>query len=219
MQYKNIIWDWNGTIVNDAPLFVDTMNVLLKQNSLPSICLVDYKKKFCFPIEKYWRALGFRFNQKTFNTFNKLFISLYKEKMFSPPLQPDIVSVFRELQNLKIRQFVLSASEQSLLEGAIVYYQIDSFFAGIYGVDNLNAFGKEAFGKKLIEDHSINPKETIVVGDTAYDYRVASSLGCRCVLVSFGHFEYSRLLFKDCITLHSVDELRTLLLPNKKTIV
>ena len=130
MQYKNIIWDWNGTIVNDAPLFVDTMNVLLKKNNLPLICLSDYKKKFCFPIEKYWRSLGFRFNQKTFNGLNKHFISLYKEKMFSPPLQPNIVSVFQELKNLKIKQFVLSASEQSLLQKSVVYYKITGFFSG-----------------------------------------------------------------------------------------
>ena len=31
MLIKNIIWDWNGTIVNDAPLFANTMNVLLKE--------------------------------------------------------------------------------------------------------------------------------------------------------------------------------------------
>ena len=123
MKYKNILWDWNGTIVNDAPLFVETMNVLLKQKGLPSICLADYKKTFCFPIEKYWRALGFRFNKKTFAKLNKQFISLYKKRMFSPLLQPGIVSVFKELQSLKIRQFVLSASEDLLLQQAIVYYQ------------------------------------------------------------------------------------------------
>ena len=95
-------------------------------------------------------------------------------------------------------------------------HQIDSFFSGTSGVDNLNAVGKEAFGKKLIAFYSIDPKETLVVGDTAYDYRVASALGCRCVLVSFGHFEYSRLLFKDCLTLRSVDELRRFLLSDKK---
>jgi len=217
MKYKNIIWDWNGTIVNDAPLFVDTMNILLKQNNLPCISLSDYKNSFCFPIEKYWEALGFRFNQKTFNTLNKRFISLYKKRMFSPLLQPNIVSVFKDLNKLKIKQFVLSASEQSLLKKSIIYYQVGGVFSGIYGVDNLNAVGKEVVGKKLLEAHSINPQETVVVGDTAYDYRVASALGCHCVLVSFGHFKYSRLLFKGCATLRSVGELRSFLFSNKKT--
>jgi len=211
MQYKNIIWDWNGTIVNDAPLFVKTMNVLLKRNNLPLISLSDYKKNFCFPIEKYWRFLGFKFDQKTFNKFNGFFISLYKEKMFSPSLQPNIVSVFQELQNLKIKQFILSASEQSLLQKAVKHYKVSSFFSGVYGVDNLNAVGKESVGENLINNHSLNLKETILVGDTAYDYRVASKLGCACVLVSFGHFKYSRLLFKNCTVIKSVDKLRTFL--------
>ena len=102
------------------------------------------------------------------------------------------------------------------MKKSIIYYQIGGVFSGIYGVDNLNAVGKEVVGKKLLEAHSINPQETVVVGDTAYDYRVASALGCHCVLVSFGHFEYSRLLFKGCTTLRSVGELRSFLFFNKK---
>ena len=33
MKYKNIIWDWNGTIVDDAYLFVDIMNKTLDKYS------------------------------------------------------------------------------------------------------------------------------------------------------------------------------------------
>ena len=47
---KHIIWDWNGTIVNDAPLFVDIMNKSLSAASLPNITLNDYKNLFVFPI-------------------------------------------------------------------------------------------------------------------------------------------------------------------------
>ena len=44
-QIKNIIWDWNGTIVNDAFLFVEIMNGVLKKEGLPLISLEDYKNK------------------------------------------------------------------------------------------------------------------------------------------------------------------------------
>ena len=42
MKYKNIIWDWNGTIVDDAFLFVDIMNKTLQKHNLPLINLKEY---------------------------------------------------------------------------------------------------------------------------------------------------------------------------------
>jgi len=35
MKIKNIIWDWNGTIVDDAWVFVEIMNRVLKREGLP----------------------------------------------------------------------------------------------------------------------------------------------------------------------------------------
>ena len=62
---KNIIWDWNGTIVNDASVFVVVMNTVLSRRGLKKISLSDYKQNFCFPIKKYWRFLGFKFNDSS----------------------------------------------------------------------------------------------------------------------------------------------------------
>ena len=34
-KYTNIIWDWNGTLLDDAWLCVDVMNGMLKEHGLP----------------------------------------------------------------------------------------------------------------------------------------------------------------------------------------
>jgi len=45
-----VVWDWNGTLVDDAFIFVDIMNGYLSEFSLPPISLSDYKNNFCFPV-------------------------------------------------------------------------------------------------------------------------------------------------------------------------
>ena len=65
MVIKNIIWDWNGTIVDDAWVFVAIMNSLLKKGGLPQTDLQYYRKNFCFPIQDYWKGLGFKFTEKS----------------------------------------------------------------------------------------------------------------------------------------------------------
>ena len=50
--------------------------------------------------------------------------------------------------------------------------------------------------------------ETLFIGDTEYDYKVASSLGCEVVLVSHGHINHSRLLQTGETVVRSVKELK-----------
>ena len=48
---KYIIFDWNGTLIDDAHVFVDVLNVLLKRRRLGVINLHRYRELFCFPIK------------------------------------------------------------------------------------------------------------------------------------------------------------------------
>ena len=85
---KNVIvfWDWNGTIVDDSFVFVDILNCLLKENSLPEISLKQYRESFCFPIDVFYKKINLYKNKSFFNPLNKRFATLYKEKMYLPGL-------------------------------------------------------------------------------------------------------------------------------------
>tara|TARA_Y100001970_G_scaffold97144_1_gene122293 strand:+ start:9397 stop:10044 length:648 start_codon:yes stop_codon:yes gene_type:complete len=205
-KIKNIVWDWNGTIVNDAGLFVDVMNGLLKEKNLPCTTLNFYKKNFCFPIEKYWKSLGFSFTKQEFDFLNNFFISEYKKRMFEPPLHKGITDLFL-LMGKKNKQFVLSASEQGLLNSSINFYKLKSFFSDCLGVNNLNARGKIDLGKKLFQKHNLKNKETLFVGDTEHDKEVADSLGSKIVLIAHGHVSFQRLKETKASVVRSVSEL------------
>jgi len=207
MAIKNIIWDWNGTIIDDAYLFVEIMNKTLRKHRLPEISIIDYKNKFCFPIKKYWNLLGFRFDDALFNIMNKEFLLLYQQKMHEPLLQKNILLALQIFKKRGFEQFVLSASEHLVLNQLVSQYKIAHYFADILGVENLNALGKEELGNSLMKKHMLSPNESLIVGDTEYDFRVAKTLGCRCVLVSCGHFSKERLLDSGADVVDSIDEL------------
>ena len=52
-----IFWDWNGTIVDDAFLFVKIMNSFLREKKLPLIDIKQYKSFFGFPLIQYYKKL------------------------------------------------------------------------------------------------------------------------------------------------------------------
>ncbi len=207
MNIKNIIWDWNGTIVDDAWVFVSVMNKLLYKQGLPQTNLKHYRKNFCFPIQDYWRGLGFKFTEDVFNKLNAKFIKQYEKKMFLPSLHMGLLDLFKTINEKKIQQFVLSASENSLLKQSIKHYGLQGFFKGVFGVDNLNAVGKESVGRELVSKYQLNLSHTLLIGDTEYDFRVAKKLGCSVLLVSYGHINHQRLLQTGVSVVSSVEQV------------
>ena len=77
MKFKHVIWDWNGTLVDDTWLFVDIMNGVLKDRNLNGITLQDYRNVFDFPVEDYYLKLGFNFSEEAFKTAGLDFIKIY----------------------------------------------------------------------------------------------------------------------------------------------
>ncbi len=59
MKYKHIIWDWNGTLLNDLTLCVDLLNVSLEKRKLPEMTEEKYRKKFLFPIKTLEEQVDF----------------------------------------------------------------------------------------------------------------------------------------------------------------
>jgi len=211
MIIKNIIWDWNGTIINDAYLFVDIMNTTLKKYRLPLITLQDYKNNFCFPIQKYWKTLGFKFNARQFQTMNKTFIALYESKMKEPCLQKGALRVLDFAKQRSFNQFVLSASEHKILNKMVSFYNVDKYFYDILGVNNLNATGKIELARSLMQNYNLNPLETVVIGDTLYDKEVSCSINSHLVLVACGHFNKKRLIEKNNVVVDKLIEIIPLL--------
>ena len=56
---SNVIWDWNGTLINDGELCVSIVNELLLELSIPSVSLQFYRENFQFPVRSYYEKIGF----------------------------------------------------------------------------------------------------------------------------------------------------------------
>ena len=57
--YNHIIWDWNGTLLNDRWLCVEAINQALNKRNLPMLTEGKYKDVFSFPVEDYYKKVGF----------------------------------------------------------------------------------------------------------------------------------------------------------------
>ena len=186
-RITGIIWDWNGTLLNDIELCVDTINRMLEKRNLTLLSQAAYKEVFSFPVKDYYQKIGFDFDKEPFEIPAMEFIESYNRLVPECLLHPDAIRILNYFQSTGIRQFILSAMHQDVLDNCLKHYRIDHFFEHVSGLDNHYAVSKSENGHRLISDLHLDVKELLLIGDTVHDFEVASELGCSCILVANGH--------------------------------
>lgn len=210
--YRYIFWDWNGTLLNDSWLCVDIMNGLLRKYRLPSLDERRYREIFDFPVRGYYQKLGFDFRQTPFEKIGSEFIDEYKQRWRMCELQPDARRVLQILKESGLGQAILSAANISMLRVMVKYYELDSFFQNIIGLNHQYATSKLQVGKSCLQKLHYNKEQIVLIGDTTHDYQVARELGIECILFARGHHSSERLLFYETRLIDSINALLDILL-------
>ena len=192
-QYKHIIWDWNGTLLDDGWLFVDVMNTILKRRKMNTITLEKYREIFGFPVKNYYIKLGFDLEKEPFEESGMEFIREYESRRYEAQLYPQVILLLSELQTIGISHSILSAQHQTLLDDLTQYYNIHDYFIKIIGLDNHYAHSKVENGIRWVNKLKLNPQEILLIGDTDHDFEVAETIGINCLLLSHGHHSPARL--------------------------
>lgn len=192
-KYKNIIWDWNGTLLDDLPASVTTINRMLQTRGLPPVSTEEYRARFGFPVRPYYEQLGFDFLRDDWNAVSGEYVAIYESLAGNTTLTEGVELLLPAIQRAGIRQYVLSALKENLLETMLERFGIRSFFDGACGIDNIHADGKMARGQQMLTRYPIRPGESLMIGDTLHDAEVARALGMDICLYAGGHNSAERL--------------------------
>jgi len=192
MKASHIIWDWNGTLLDDTQACVNSINVLLSKRGVPTIDVPRYRDIFGFPVIDFYRRINFPLASEDWSLVAREFHDVFlADTTFK--LQSSTVETLKRIQSLDIGQSILSASEQSILDQMLAGYGIRSFFSHVCGVNNLYGDSKVAIGHQLLARVTLPKESVVIVGDTLHDVEVAHALGVSCVLIAQGHQSRIRL--------------------------
>ena len=205
----SVIWDWNGTLLNDVDVSIKTVNGFLASKGLKQLSVDYYRDHFTFPVKKFYEKIGIQFNRQDFDNMSREFIQYYFENLKNAQLHEGVIETLQLLQDSGVRQFVLSAMEQKRLENSLKAYNIYRFFQAVQGLNDLYANSKAEAGKKLIRNHTIDPASSWMVGDTLHDLDVAKVLKLHCILFSGGHYSLKRLQNKNAPVVKNFNELKS----------
>lgn len=208
---NTVIWDWNGTLLDDLDLSLNSVNILLEERNLPTLTVERYREIFKFPVIEYYKEAGFDFDKEPFEVPAKQYVRIYRDGVNSVRLFPDVIETLKYLKDKGYRLLVLSAMRDDNLKLMIEYAGITHFFDGIFGIKDNYAREKISLGEQLIKDLNLNPSECLMIGDTLHDAEVSEHCGFNCILYTGGHVSRRRLETKNLRIIDKLEELKNIL--------
>lgn len=208
MKPSLLIWDWNGTLLDDLDLCNRCLNDLLDAYGYAQrYDAAAYKEIFGFPIQDYYVRAGFDFSRHPYEALAEHYMEEYLPAAESCGLCPGAHGALKWARDAGIRQVILSASQLPILRRQVEERSLSGFFDELLGQSDIYARGKKETGLSYLKESGIDPASAVLVGDTLHDFEVASAMGTRCVLCAAGHQSRARLETAGVPVIDTLNEL------------
>jgi phosphoglycolate phosphatase len=196
-QYKGVIFDLDGTLLNTLDDIADAMNTALKWCRQPQ-----------HPVEAYRLFVGDGIStmvrralppsasdEKTVKKCRKEFFKRYKDnwKRKTRPYE-GIISMVKALQKTGLFLAVLSNKPHRETGEAVSYYFGSQLFAACVGHGIFPKKPDPESVSYILATIGIGPRECLYVGDTDTDMKTAAAAGIDAIGVSWGFREGSELV-------------------------
>ncbi len=207
-RYRHLIWDWNGTLLDDLDLCVDVINGVLARRGHAPIDRARYHDIFDFPVRLFYERLGLPLHDGEFEKLSHEFISGFHSRRLETRLHEGAGPLLQSVADAGVSQSILSAHQQTTLLEVLDHFGVRAHFAQIAGLDDFHAHSKIARGRELLDLLGDPPDTMLLVGDTLHDLEVARALGVDCVVVAAGHHPIHRLRGEAPVVVETLAHLR-----------
>ena len=183
---KLVLWDWNGTLLDDVRQSLECVNRLLRRRNMSEITLEQYYSYVDTPIEKFYEHL-FDMSTVDFTEIAKAYHQDYDAQSDSLSLNDGATEVLEYFSAHGVKQTIVSAAHRDMIDNVIDKFGIKHYFDSILSSDDLNAGSKIDRARHYFAQANVLPDETLFIGDTLHDLETAESLGVKCILTTKGH--------------------------------
>ena len=185
-----IIWDWNGTLLDDNHASLSALNAILSRRGLETVGLDHYRKNFAFPVRYFYESLGVKIECEDWDALAQEYHDAYHECELR--LAADAKDALELVRGSGVTQAVVSAMREDYLVSDMDRFGIRPFFEAVLGTNNLDGCSKLSRIRDYVASAGAG-EEYVVIGDSLHDKEVADAIGARCVFYGGGSHDPSRL--------------------------
>lgn len=200
-----IIWDWNGTIIDDVGIALAAVNDMLREQDRPEITLEEYRKAMDTPILRFYEQF-FDMEATDFDWIAERFQNYYEDHKDQLRLHEGVEYLLESCRQRGCHQIILSSSATRIIQFYAKLFDVADYFEAVLGADDLLAAGKIERAVDYFEQNKIPKEETVMIGDSVHDFEVSQTLGIDCILMSGGHQDLQSLQACGCPVITSFQD-------------
>lgn len=189
LQIKNIIFDFNGTLVDTAPLIVKTMQAAIREMNLPERTEAECRATIGLRLEDIpavlWPELT-DIGAEYARTYRRIFDGL--KCPLNVECFPGVIETLGVLHGSAYRMAIASSRSHQSLEEYVEFFGLDKCFSMLVGGNDVT-HGKPNPEPVLsiLDAKGWKANETLVVGDAAVDIHMGKAAGTRTCAVTYGN--------------------------------
>ena len=185
-MFRNILFDWSGTLCDDLALTIECTNYVLGVYGLEPLNETSFRAEFQLPYPTYYA-------HKTPGVPLEEIEAHYRHVLANPQSRVTVLPHAREFLEFcaasGIRCFILSSMDSKAFAEQAKELGVDHFFEGIHtGILN-----KEAHIHALMQQHGLRAADTAFIGDMQHDMHAAHCAGVFAVGVLTGYNNATQL--------------------------
>ncbi|MGW0882530.1 HAD family hydrolase [Streptomyces sp. NPDC002671] len=192
----HLIWDWNGTLLQDQQARLEACNESLAAAGLPAIDMDTYRRTYRVPVPDFYAILmGRRLTAVEWQLLDGVYQESYARHLpHYRRLMPGARRALLNWQTAGGTQSLLSLHTHDLLLAEITALGVGSFFRSAEGRLGPTGGTKACAMRRHLQRLGVEPANVIAIGDTLDDAQAAQSCGLAGVILFTGGSQHSENL-------------------------
>ena len=194
-KIKYLIFDFDGTLVDTAPLIIRTMQETIKALSLPEKSEADCRATIGLRLEEIpailWPDVE-NLSEKYAYTYRRIFNEL--KRPLNVECYPKVIDTLRVLHKKGYKMAIASSRSHKSLEEYVELFRLGECFSMLVGGDDVKN-GKPPPDPVLaiLDAQDWLANETITIGDAPVDILMGKAAGTMTCAVTYGNSTYEAL--------------------------
>lgn len=207
-RVRHVVWDWNGTILDDNDAVVTAVNEVCVAFGRDTIDLDQWRSIYRRPLlDCYQELLGQELSTDDWAEIDRLYHNAYRKLLPTTRLTPGIPDELFRWREAGGSQSLLSMWFHHELVPLVTEHGLAELFTRIDGLlVDVGGHGKADHLVEHLAAQELDPADVLLIGDVVDDADAAATAGARCVLVTTGVMNRAALEGRDVPVVDSIAE-------------